>query len=97
MSISFYVNGYESKQKREKAIKARQDQWNKQKRRDYIRLPTFSVNYFSMKKPERLKNLDCDYRTLNEFNKVPSQIHIIVKQDNGTYLNGRLYFCQKSN
>ncbi|WP_157498585.1 hypothetical protein [Flavobacterium sp. F52] len=86
VSISFYVNGYESKQKRDKAIKARQDQWNKQKRRDYVRLPTFSVNYFDIGKPEKLITLGYDYQTLNEFKGVPSRICIIVRQDDGSYL-----------
>ncbi|HEY1196676.1 hypothetical protein [Flavobacterium sp.] len=88
MSISFYVNGYESKQKREKAIKARQDEWNKQKRREYVRLPTFYVNYFDTEKPERMSSLDCDYRNLNELfeNNTEFLIYLIIKQDDGTYL-----------
>jgi hypothetical protein len=88
MSISFYVNGYESKQKREKAIKARQDQLNKQKRRDYIRLPTFYVNYVDIQKPEKMTILDGDYRTLNELftGNTKFLIYLIIEQDDGTYL-----------
>ncbi|HSD06599.1 hypothetical protein [Flavobacterium sp.] len=89
MSISFYVNGYESKQKREKAKKERIDKLNKQKRPDYVRLPTFYINYIDVQKPEKLTTLDCDYKTLNEFNSSTSTqflIYIIIKQDDGTYL-----------
>lgn len=88
ISINFYVNGYELKEKREKAIKARQDELNKQKRRDYVRLPTFSVNYFDFGKPEKLTNLGCDYRALNELFEGNTRflIYLIIKQDDGTYL-----------
>jgi len=89
MSISFYVNGYESKEKRDKAIKERQDKLNKQKRPDYIRLPTFYINYIDVQKPKKIITLDGNYRTLNEFKNNTNTlfvIHIIIKQDDGTYL-----------
>lgn len=88
ISISFYINGYESKQKREKAIKERNDILNKQKRREYIKLPIFSINFIDIGKPEKLSNLDCRYKTLNELyvNSIPFQIYIIIKQSDGTYL-----------
>ena len=88
ISISFYINGYESKQKREKAIKERNDILNKQKRREYIKLPIFSINFIDIGKPEKLSNLDCRYKTLNKLyvNSIPFQIYIIIKQSDGTYL-----------
>lgn len=88
ISISFYINGYESKQKREKAKKERMDKLKKQKRPDEIWLPTFSVNYIDLEKPEKMKNLDGNYRLLNEFNvnNIPLQACIIIKQNDGTYL-----------
>lgn len=89
ISISFYINGYESKQKRENAIKERNNILNKQKRREYIKLPTFSINLIDFGKPEKLSNLHCPYKTLNELyvNSFPFQIYIIIiKQSDGTYL-----------
>lgn len=88
ISISFYINGYESKLKREKVIKERNDILNKQKRSKYIKLPIFSINFIGNGKPEKLSNLDCRYKTLSElyFNSIPFQIYIIIKQTDGTYL-----------
>jgi hypothetical protein len=52
-SISIYINGYESKEKRKKIIAKYKNKANI-KRDVYINLPTFSINFLSVKNPEKL-------------------------------------------
>lgn len=91
-SLSLYINGYESKQKREKIISQYQKNV-KGKRDSYLRLPTFSVNFLSMTKPEKIYSLDSlNYITTKEFNNydtIPIPSYFIIPQKDGTYLRWR--------
>lgn len=88
-SISIYINGYQSKKKREKITSEYKLKTNR-KRAAYTKLPTFSVNFLSITKPQKLTSLDgFDYITANEFDpysKIASPIYLIMRQNDGTYL-----------
>lgn len=95
LSFGIYINGYESSKKREEAIKKRKTKLDK-KNSDYLRLPTFSINFLGFSKPQRISNLDgLKYITIKEFSKGNSKItnptYIIFKQENGSYLKWEVF------
>ena len=85
VSISIYINGFESKKKREKVIAE-----YKNKRNSDSKLPTFSANFISVTKPEKLNSLDgVNYISTKQFNpyiQIQNPTYFIVKQNDGTYL-----------
>lgn len=89
LSIDIYINGYESKKKREKTT-------SEYKKGNYIRksiggLPTFFITFQSFKKPEKLTSLDAiNCISTTKFIKGnlarTNPTYIIYKQIDGTYL-----------
>jgi hypothetical protein len=88
-SISIYINGFESKKKREKVMMEYKKKTNSKNNSD-IALQTFSANFLSFTKPEKLNSLNgIDLILLNQFNpyiQISNPTYLIVKQNDGTYL-----------
>lgn len=90
-SISFYINGFETKKKREKAICS----YKKNAKNNSLGLPTFSINFISSWKPEKLVSLNgIDYISITEFIKsnlkTTNPTFIILKQNDGSYLKWKV-------
>lgn len=85
-SIGIYINGFESKNKREKAT----NHYKKNGSNNSIGLPTFSVNFISFIKPEKIISLkNIKYSKLKDFNSknpILNPTYFLVKQNDGTYL-----------
>lgn len=83
-SLGVYINGFESKQKRENELKKFKNQ-KKDKE-----LPTFSINFLSSEKPKRICSLlNLKYIELKEFNPniiIANPTYILIKQKKGGYL-----------
>lgn len=91
VSISIYINGFESKKKREKVIAE-----YKNKRNNDSKLPTFSANFLSTIKPEKINSLNgVNYISTKQFNpyiQIQNPTYFIVKQKDGTYLKWKTIF-----
>ena len=88
MSIGVYINGFESKKKREKLMAKYKKEINGG-RGVYVTPPTFSVNFLSFSKPEKLTSLDgTSYILPQELNiyKICNPTYFILTQSDGTYL-----------
>lgn len=88
ISVSIYINGYESKKKRTKCIN---DYKKGKKVETSIGMPTFSINFIGLTKPEKLISIDkIDYISVKQFVlgdlKTSNPTYIIRKQKDGTYL-----------
>jgi hypothetical protein len=95
LSFGIYINGYESSKKRADAIKKWKTRLDK-KNSDYLRLPTFSINFLGFTKPQRISNLDgLKFITIREFSKgkfkVTNPTYMIFKQENGSYLKWKVF------
>lgn len=92
--FSIYIEKYEAKIERDKAIQKYKNQLGDPNSGG---LPDFSIGlYIFNKKPERLKSLDgIKYITIKEFRKnnykTTSPTYIIHKLKNGTYLKWKAY------
>jgi len=92
--IDIYINGYESKKKREKII-------SDYKKGNYIRTsisgpPPFFMTFESFKKPKKLISLDgINYISTTKFVKDclerTNPTYIIYKQSDGTYLKWKCF------
>jgi hypothetical protein len=93
-SFSIYIEKYESKKERDKAI---QKYKNRIGDPDSVGLPSFSFAFYVFnRKPEKLKSLDgIKYITIKEFRKnnykTTSPTFIIHKLKDGTYLRWKTY------
>ena len=88
LSVSIYINGYELKENRTKSI----EEYSKNKgTSNSIGMPTFSINFVSLTKPEVLETLcNINYISAKEFVegnlRTTNPTYIIYKQKNGLYL-----------
>lgn len=86
ISIGIYINGFESKKRRAKAI----SEYKSKKKREFAKLQSFSVNFLSLQKPEKLYSISgINYILLNQFDpntQIPNPTFFIVEQKDGTYL-----------
>ncbi|WP_395062054.1 hypothetical protein [Flavobacterium sp.] len=95
ISLSIYINGFESKIKREKIISDNKKKMHT-KRKQYIELPTFAINFLSLEKPEKLVSLEgIKYISAKDFSKsnfkTTNPTFIIVKQNDGSFLKWKTF------
>lgn len=91
-SISIYINGFESKKKREKALS-----YHKKKNfKKNLLLPSFTINFISSWKPEKLFSIvDIEHISVKEFANSNLEIthptYILLEQDDGSYLKWKVF------
>ena len=95
ISLSIYINGFESKIKRENVISDNKEKLHN-KRKQYIELPTFSINFLSLEKPEKLVSLEnIKYISAKDFSKsnfkTTNPTFIIVKQNDSSFLKWKTF------
>ena len=95
ISLSIYINGFESKIKREKIISDNKKKMHT-KRKQYIELPTFAINFLSLEKPEKLVSLEgIKYISAKDFSKsnfkTTNPTFIIVKQNDSSFLKWKTF------
>ena len=95
ISLSIYINGFESKIKRENVISDNKEKLHN-KRKQYIELPTFAINFLSLEKPEKLVSLEnIKYISAKDFSKsnfkTTNPTFIIVKQNDSSFLKWKTF------